>query len=131
MEINEEITNYFAQAIAPVQLHLLEGTEVFGEFKTVLTIDTKAESARTLIYDLPPLLRILAQRRNLMKKELLEQIDPKEELCLIIDWVENQKRIAIFNLENNQELNREKLMQLINEAKEKWNRWFVVAKEQK
>lgn len=129
MEIKEEIRNHFAPAMRPVKLLLLEGTQTSGEFQAILKINMDEFPDKKLIYDLPPLMRILCQRRELLKKELLEEIDPKEELCLIIDWIENQKRIAIFNLEDNEELKRDALMKLITEAKEKWNRWFLIAKE--
>ncbi|GAB4019795.1 MAG: hypothetical protein Fur0010_22110 [Bdellovibrio sp.] len=129
MEIKEEIQNYFAPAMKPVKLLLLEGTKTSGEFQAILKINIDEFPEKQLIYDLPPLIRILCQRREVLKKELLEEIDPKEELCLVIDWLENQKRVAIFNLEDNQEMKRNALMKLITEAKDKWNRWFLIAKE--
>jgi len=131
MGIKEEIQEYFGPALKPVKLLLLESKVSSGEFQSLFSTSDESESDYFLLYDLPALMRLLCQRRNVLKKELLDKFDPKSELCLIVDWLENQKRVVIIDLENDVVIEREKLKKLVDSAKEKWNRWFLMASEEK
>lgn len=131
MGIKEEIQEYFGPALKPVKLLLLESRESSGEFKKLFSTEDEDNSENYLLYDLPALMRLLCQSRNVLKKELLDQFDPKSELCLIIDWIQNQKRVVIIDLEEDVQIEREKLKMLVEGAKEKWNRWFLMAGEEK
>jgi len=129
MGIKEEIQEYFGPALNPVKLLLLESKASSGEFKSLFSTINGSKNENFLLYDLPALMRLLCQRRGVLKKELLDQFDPKSELCLIVDWLENQKRVVIIDLEDEVTIEREKLKTLVDGAREKWNRWFLMASE--
>tara|TARA_R110002072_G_scaffold276051_2_gene437709 strand:- start:50756 stop:51136 length:381 start_codon:yes stop_codon:yes gene_type:complete len=53
-----------------------------------------------ILYQLKPLVRLLARRRDIISKELLEEMFIESSLCMILEWNDHSRKVFIFDSES-------------------------------
>ncbi|MCP4912838.1 MAG: hypothetical protein GY909_06945 [Oligoflexia bacterium] len=80
-----------------------------------------------VLYQLNSLVRLLARKRDIVSKDLLNSMYEDEELCMIIEWNDHCRKIFIFESEENVS---QELVNKVQEIKKIYQKHFYQWRDQ-
>jgi len=120
--IEQELKDIFLDTIEPLRINLFRGKEEYDDLICVFsnTGEYKAGDEKS-IYDLFPLIRALSLKADLFSPDLRNTVysSDKNKLCVILEWLENSKKVCLVNLDNLQSFEEKKFIDILSSHREK------------